>query len=426
MSVGVVIMVDAAGEFDAPGPRPAHPGRHPDPSSQFRLVTSLRLFAQQSRDGIVVIDGSGKVVEWNAAQERICGIPRADAIGRSMWEVQYRLAPAGRRTAQFLEQAREKVLRGLQEGARLERDLEDEIERPDGSRRLVHSLLFGIVRGKRMFACAICRDVTTMRRSESAARRRLARLGQLVESQGMELDRRDQRLRKLAAELVQAEERERCRISELLHDDLQQRIAAACYQVDRLQRLAEREPDLMEAVHRLNVLLRTAIDTTRSISHELTPDGLQQTDLPGVLRLLAHRMETDHGLRVAVEIGQDVNPSEVGLQVFLLRTTQELLFNVVKHARTGAAVMRLRRRGRYIRLSVSDLGRGFRQEGPGGPTGTGLLRIGQRAELLGGRVSVSSRPGAGSVVHVVVQDDGPIATTSPAEPPPHTTGGQEA
>jgi PAS domain S-box-containing protein len=136
----------------------------------------FRTFVRRSRDGIIIIDANGTVIEWNEGQEAISGIPRAEALSRPMWELQYRLAPAERRTPEYLRLARHKILQGLKQGVQLKRDLLDEIERADGTRRVVESILFGFRNNGQVLAAGICRDVTENKRLEEGLRERQALL----------------------------------------------------------------------------------------------------------------------------------------------------------------------------------------------------------------------------------------------------------
>ncbi len=92
------------------------------------------------------------------------------------------------------------------------------------------------------------------------------------------------------------------------------------------------------------------------------------------------------------------------LKVFLYKTAQETLFNVVKHAGVHEARLRVRRLGRYVGLSVSDRGRGFDPQDLKATAGFGLLSIRERLELLGGRLKIQSVKGRGSTFLLVVPD----------------------
>jgi len=93
--------------------------------------------------------------------------------------------------------------------------------------------------------------------------------------------------------------------------------------------------------------------------------------------------------------------------MFLFRAAQELLFNVVQHAGVKEATLRVQRRGRYVRLRISDRGRGFDPQELRKTVGFGLLSIRERVELLGGRMKINSAPGQGSTFSIMVPDTGP-------------------
>jgi PAS domain S-box-containing protein len=133
-------------------------------------------FIRHSRDGIIIIDSQGTILEWNEGEERISGIPRSQAVTRPIWELQHRLAPDEHKTAEFLRTAREKALKGLEEGVDLRRTLEEEIQCPDGTRRTVQAILFGFRSGADLLVGAICRDVTERKHLEEDLRERQALL----------------------------------------------------------------------------------------------------------------------------------------------------------------------------------------------------------------------------------------------------------
>jgi signal transduction histidine kinase len=160
-------------------------------------------------------------------------------------------------------------------------------------------------------------------------------------------------------------------------------------------------------------MLKEAIEKARSLSHELSP-ALYQIGLPDILNWLACHMERTHGLSVQVEAYGQVDSSSEALKALLYKVTQELLFNVVKHAGVKEAGIRVRRMGRYIALSVTDRGQGFDPHAFEGTGGFGLLSIRERIGLLGGRVKVRSVPGKGTRVLVAVPDEGPAGTTEQA------------
>jgi CheY-like chemotaxis protein len=152
-------------------------------------------------------------------------------------------------------------------------------------------------------------------------------------------------------------------------------------------------------------MLKEAIEKSRSLSHDLSPAVLNMNDLAEVLRWLTNRVREQHGLTVGVDISGVVTLQSEAMTMFLFRAAQEMLFNVVKHARVHEAALRVRRIGRCVCLCVSDRGRGFDPQELKETAGFGLLSIRERVELLGGRMKIKSVIGKGSRFHIVVPDD---------------------
>jgi PAS domain S-box-containing protein len=219
-----------------------------------------------------------------------------------------------------------------------------------------------------------------------------------------ELEHRARQLQKLTLELSQAEDRERKRLAEVLHDDLQQQLAAAKFHLSLLDHRVPKDKAVRAAVAQLDQILRDAIEKSRSLSHELSPAVLYQSDLGETFEWLARQLKTKHGLTVDVESRGRIDPSSEALKVFLYKTAQEILFNVVKHARVREARLRIQRLRGGLWLTISDQGAGFDPQTLGKTGGFGLLSIRERIELLGGRMKIRSAPGRGSTFLITVPD----------------------
>lgn len=244
---------------------------------------------------------------------------------------------------------------------------------------------------------SVMRSAVTDRQRQYAVRDLLLSLEQL--------NRRNRRrivqLQRLAAQLTRAEERERRRLAGVLHDDLQQLLVGAQYRVSIMDRRVRQGRDLTGPLADLATQLSEAIAQSRSLSHELTPPPLRRRGLGEALRWLARRMESLFDLEVALEGDRELDLGSEDLETFSYRAVQELLFNVVKHAGAGEAVVSLRAGEDRVTITVGDQGRGFAQPTESGGDqaeagGLGLFSIGERAELFGGRLAVDSAPGAGT------------------------------
>jgi signal transduction histidine kinase len=243
-----------------------------------------------------------------------------------------------------------------------------------------------------------------LKQSEEALRELNATLESRVAERTEELEHRAWQLQKLALELSQAEDRERRRLAEILHDDLQQQIAAAKFHVALVSGRVKDDPFAQKAAATADQMLLEAAQTSRALSHELRPAVLQHGTLVEAFEWLADQMQTKHGLAVCVDAVERVDSSSDALKSFLYRAVQELLFNVVKHSGVKDATVRVRRLGRCLGLSVSDRGRGFDPQTLKAAKGFGLFSVRERVELMGGRMRIRSAEGKGATFLIAVPD----------------------
>jgi signal transduction histidine kinase len=177
-----------------------------------------------------------------------------------------------------------------------------------------------------------------------------------------------------------------------------------------------------EQVARAQELAGAALDETRSAIAGLRPPVLDDLGLAASLESLGHSFP---GLEVRVEAANCLMAEHAEAAVY--RTAQEALHNVVKHADARTAALRLYRQRDRVLLEVSDDGAGFdvaaagrapsRTAGGGSgslaPTGFGLSGMRERAELLGGKLELSSVPGRGTTVRLAI----PFLPRKQAPPP---------
>ena len=202
-----------------------------------------------------------------------------------------------------------------------------------------------------------------------------------------------ERLRALAADLIAAEQRERSRVAEVLHDELQQLLAAAGWRLDRLEVAGG---TASKAATEARGFIKEAMDCSRSLTKELSPPVLTGGGLAGALQWLGATMKKKHGLSVAVDAEAAASPRGEAATCLLYRSVREILFNVVKHAGVRFARVHARRVGDQVRLTVSDKGAGFDPDAANRKRGFGLASIRDRLDLLGGGMTINSAPGAGS------------------------------
>jgi two-component system sensor histidine kinase UhpB len=212
----------------------------------------------------------------------------------------------------------------------------------------------------------------------------------------LEAERRDSAGRALAAQ-----EGERLRIAQELHDEVGQKLTAAILALDNLSRLRE-APALQEAREGV----RETLEEVRLIARRLRPEALDHLGLPSALAALTNSLRGVGGIRIERRIDRSLPalPSEVELVVY--RVAQEALTNVVRHAHSDQAWLRLRRAEGAVELEVVDAGDGF--DAGAVAEGAGIRGMRERALLIGAELEIRSRPRSGTTVRLRC----PVSTVS--------------
>src|SRR6267142_5267399 len=232
----------------------------------------------------------------------------------------------------------------------------------------------------------------------------LANLNQTLErrvaKRTAEADERAKKLRLLSAELSLAEEAERRRIAEMLHEDLQQLLVAARMQLAalcRTQDVDQREPIAREIAD----VLERSFQLTRSLSVELAPPVLYEHGLAAALEWLAAETRKNYNIEVTVEPDCSANPKVADVRIFLFRAVRELLLNSAKHAGGSAVQITMQHlRPDKVRIIVADDGPGFDpnslDDKRTGSQTVGLLNIRERVSSFGGEFHINSGPKRGT------------------------------
>ena len=238
---------------------------------------------------------------------------------------------------------------------------------------------------------------------------------------GMNIDiderrRAEQRVRELVHALTEAEEKERRRIATVLHDDLQQQLYGAEMTARRARRMVEGGGETMnkeataqlgELCDQMDEILGSAVETTRTLSSELSPSVLGDEDLENTFRWLAGHMEERHDLTVELDVAEAPVLDDREQRALLTRLMRELLFNVVKHAQTDRAHLDARAEEGWLLVQVCDEGKGFDPDelASTGGDGYGLSHVRERLHFLGGRFEVEATPGEGACFTIALPDD---------------------
>jgi two-component system NarL family sensor kinase len=205
-----------------------------------------------------------------------------------------------------------------------------------------------------------------------------------------------------AEQVIAAQESERRRLAGDIHDGISQRLVSLAYRLDAAARAVDvaDSAEAAEQIEKARDLVDLTLAEARSAIGGLRPPVLDDLGLAGGLASLASSIpEAD----IDLELADRRLPEHV--EVALYRIAQEGLQNVVKHSRARTAVLSFRVDGCVARLEVADDGVGFESLPDRAPTSYGMLSMTERAELVGGELSVRSTPGSGTVIAVTVPLD---------------------
>ena len=215
------------------------------------------------------------------------------------------------------------------------------------------------------------------------------------------LTRRARRIEELAAartrllaETMGAEERERKRLAEALHDEAVQDLLAAGQELDEAKRGDQ------EALRRARDAVRGSLTQLREAIFDLHPYVLEHAGLEAAMRSLVQRQSERGGARWSLSVADEASGLQDGLLFSLAR---ELIANVAKHAAAGNVAVTVATAPGGVVLEVADDGRGLDPERARSAVAeghVGLASCDERAQAAGGRLDIDAPPGGGTVVRV--------------------------
>jgi signal transduction histidine kinase len=210
--------------------------------------------------------------------------------------------------------------------------------------------------------------------------------------------------RTLAAAIVVAQEQERRRVAEGLHDGPVQELVGLGLTLDALSaELRASDPGAADGVARAAASARDSVKALRRAIFDLHPMALDELGFAAATRALVQRLEW-RGSRVSLDVADADGLSETRRTV-AFRIVQEAIANVVRHAEPTHVAIVARAEGDRIAIEVVDDGRGFdpgdaRPRIEGGHLG--LAAMTERAALAGGDVTITSAPGRGTRIRLVL------------------------
>jgi PAS domain S-box-containing protein len=338
--------------------------------------STTRALFEAAAQAIFIVRQGGTIVMANPAAEKILGYSRKELLGSSI----EMLIPEGLRNVHrnhrmnYFENPQNRAMgQGLDLHAR----------RKDGSEFFADISLSYIKTATETLGVAFLTDISKRRADEQAIR-----------------DQKDD-LRRLAANLMTAQDDERRRIARDLHDETSQKLAYLAMDAGKLAAISQDE-ELMNRLRLLQKRATEASDSVRRISHRLHPSILDDIGLEAAIEQYCEEFQERSG--IATDFSSTGVPADLSTDVAssVYHIFQECLRNVSKHAKTERVMVTLEGSDDYLRLTVKDQGIGLSDTQQKSGTTIGLTGMKERALLINATLTIRSQSGEGTEVTVAV------------------------
>ena len=334
----------------------------------------LRLIEENVRDYVIfVIDPEGKVASWNRGAERVLGYSEQEVIGI---DCRIFFTPEDRATGASEQEITKAAATGRSEDERWHM-------RKSGERFWGSGIMTALrdEEGTLWGYAKIMRDESLRRLAEDARAQ--------AEEQRLEQERHNAVLQ------------ERNRIAQEIHDTLAQSLTAIHLQLEAAGDHLRAEGELARPfIERAKELARQGLAETRRSVQALRPQLLERNGLSDALLRIAEEVRAGAGLDVNCGIrGEPIALTPVA-EDQLLRVAQEAVTNVLRHARAKRVDLVLRFEADSVVLEIADDGIGFEPQKR--RESFGLVGLRERAESLGGKLTIRSDPGRGTDILVTI------------------------
>jgi signal transduction histidine kinase len=235
----------------------------------------------------------------------------------------------------------------------------------------------------------------------------LRELGNAFNEMVAQIGRYQEGLRQYVAAITSTQEEERKRIARDLHDDTVQSLIAVGQRIELAWETLSEDPELaMEQLRDLRKMVTSTVDGLRQFSRDLRPTTLEDLGLVAGLQYLVNEASQKDTVHISLTVQGTIEDLPADMEVAIYRIVQEALTNIRKHARASQADVHAQFSPNQVVITIQDNGQGF--DVPDDTTelikvgNLGLMGLKERAQLLGGQVTISSQPNQGTTITVVL------------------------
>lgn len=207
--------------------------------------------------------------------------------------------------------------------------------------------------------------------------------------------------------VLQGEETERQRLARDLHDGLGGMLSAVKLQLSSIGNILV-PSGKAEQFEKAIVMLDSSIKELRTVAHNMMPDALIKFGLKDALQDFCCKIASSNTIKVTFQYFGEQQRLEKSLEIALYRISQELINNVLKHARATEVIIQLVCDKSRVHLTVQDNGAGFSMSDVDIRKSRGLQSIRARVESFNGRMDIASEPGKGTEVAIEFSATAPL------------------
>jgi two-component system, NarL family, sensor histidine kinase UhpB len=219
-----------------------------------------------------------------------------------------------------------------------------------------------------------------------------AEIGDLTRAFNEMLERLEAERRDSIGRTLQAQESERLRVAQELHDEVGQSLTAILLVLDRLTRLVPE--DVAREIAEARESARGSLEDVRTIAKRLRPEALDDLGLHSALIALTERLADQTGVRIERHIERGLPQLTPDCELVIYRVAQEAITNALRHADASRISLALTSATTTVTLTVSDDGAGIQ----GAEPSSGIQGMRERAVLIGARMSIEGIRGRGTTV----------------------------
>jgi PAS domain S-box-containing protein len=215
-----------------------------------------------------------------------------------------------------------------------------------------------------------------------------------------ELLKQENQIRRFARQLNHMLEDERSRIAREIHDEFGQQLMGLKMSLSYLEKLEDLPGDAGGVVRELLNGVESTFQSLRNFATELRPGILDTLGLIPSIEWLVRGFEKKSGITCVIDLEVRQQIFDWDLSIAYFRICQEALTNILKHAEASEVTISVRQDGEILSMEIADNGTGMLTEKVETPFSLGLLGMQERARLIGGALTINSRPGKGTSIHL--------------------------